>query len=241
MSAMAQSEATDVGQKLSAPIIAYLTVLGLAGVGVMVGTHLKGWGFWGWFGGGLLLLAGFGSLLGNLFKVGWQPAVGPCPQCGTKLHFLTKKQHLRCAGCQTLLAVEGRSLVTVPQNAVADAPEYPVPYVPGVTFPALCMICGAPATQTETVRWDKHRRKQDLVLVTMIEVTKITLPVPVCAHHAGQKAVALDYGDHPSTQHDGVSIKFRSVWALEAFRHHNAASMPAIRNEAQMPHAPEAA
>ncbi|MCA9617729.1 MAG: hypothetical protein KC731_01830 [Myxococcales bacterium] len=229
-----------VGQELTPAMVAYLVVLGLAGVGVMIGTYLGDWGFWGWFGGGFLVVAGFGALLGNVFKIGWQPAVGPCPRCGTSLHYLTKKQHLRCPSCETLLEVQGQSLAAVPQNAVADTAEYPAPYVASITFPPTCALCGQPPAQAETVRWDKHRKKADYVVATVIEVTKIVLQVPVCAAHVGQGAVALDYGDHPSTQHDGVCVKFRSVWALEGYRRHNAAVMPPIRNEPQMPHAPSA-
>ena len=71
-------------------------------------------------------------------------------------------------------------------------------------------------------------------------MSKLALQVPVCAQHFGHKAVAIDHGDHPSTQNGGVSVKFRSVQALEAFRQHNQAVLPEIRNEAQMPHAPTA-
>lgn len=237
---MAQSDASEVGQKLSPALMAYLGVLGLAGVGVMVAGYLMEWGFWGWFGGGFLLVAGWGSLIGNYFKVGWQPAVGPCPQCGAQLHFLTKKQYVRCHGCEALLRVEGTTLATVGGQIVSDAPEYPAPFVPGVSFPNACMLCGQPPTRTETVRWEKVRRKSSIVIATTYQITKIALQVPVCTQHLGRKAVALDYGDHPSTQHDGVSIKFRSLAALEAYRQHNAALMPAIRNEPQMPHAPSA-
>ncbi|MCA9697574.1 MAG: hypothetical protein KC431_08620 [Myxococcales bacterium] len=229
---------TDVGMRMSTGMRIYLGGLGLAGAGVMVATAMLDWGFWGWFGGGLLVLAGWGSLIGNYFKVGWQPALGPCPKCGAQLHFLTKKQHVRCVGCETLLAVAGQALQVVPADSIAAKPEFPVPYVSGVGFPPLCSLCGEPATGSETVRWDKHREKQDYMVVKVIEITKIALEVPVCARHLGQHAVELDYGDHPSTQHDGVCVRFRSLPALERFREHNAALMPAIENTPQMPHAP---
>lgn len=237
---MAQSTASEVGQKLSGPLKIYLAVLGLLGVGVMVAGFLLEWGYWGWFGGGLLILAGWGSLIANRFKIGWQPAVGPCPSCGTKLHFLTKKQYVRCARCQAFLRVEGQTLSTVGGNIISDAPEYPAPYVQGVTFPGVCMLCGQTATQADTVRWDHHQRKANLLIATVIEVTKLQAHVPVCAAHAGQKAVAFAYGDHSSTQHGGLSLKFRSLGGLEAYVQHNAALLPPTPNEPQMIHAPSA-
>ena len=237
---MAQTEASEVGQKLSPGLKIYLGVLGLVGAGVILAGYLLGWGFWGWFGGGLLVFAGWGSLLGNRFKVGWQPAVGPCPQCGERLHFLTKKQYVRCAGCDALLRVVGQRLTTVSGQIVSDTPEYPAPFVRGASFPAMCMLCGAPATTSETVRFDSRQQKVGVPGLGIVEVTKLAIDVPTCADHAGKKAVALDYGGHTSTQHAGVSVKFRSVAALEAYRKHNAAVLPPVVNEPQMVHAPSA-
>ncbi len=228
--------------KMSPAIKAYLAGLGLVGLVLVVLAVVLGWGFWGYFGGGFLLLAGPGSLIANHFKVGWQPAVGPCPACGESLHFVTKRQYVRCARCEALLTVEGTSLAQVDGHTVSDTPEYPVPFVIDATFPSLCMLCGQPPSQSEAIRFDKVQQKLGIPGIgpSLVEVTKLVVQVPVCAAHGGQRAVALDYGDHSSTQHQGVSLKFRSLEALEAYRQHNASVLPALRNEAQMLHAPEA-
>lgn len=238
---MAQSEASDVGMKLTPGVKIYLSVLGGVGLLLCVLGAVLDWPGIAYLAGGFLMVAGWGGLLTALFKVGWQPAVGPCPSCAHSLHFVTKKQYLRCEQCQAFLTVEGKTLATVSGQLTSDTPEYPVPFVRTATFPNLCMMCGQAPTMSEPVRFDHTKRKGGIPLgPQLLEITKITLQVPVCAHHAGQKAVKLDYGDHPSTQHDGVALKFRSLPALEAYRQHNLSVMPPIRNQAQMPHAPQA-
>jgi hypothetical protein len=233
---------TKVGMQIGRGLKLYLIGLGIVGVVLIAGAVLWDWGQWGYWVGGFLLFAGPGSMLANRFKVGWQPAVGPCPGCETRLHYVTKKQYLRCVKCESMLEVINKQLTKVDSLSVADKPVFPVPFPKGIGFPNLCVLCGQPSSQQETVKFEKVDKKGGLPgVVTVLETQKIQLQVPVCPEHLGHKALAIDYGEHPTTvdPDSSLSLKFRSLPMLEAYRRHNQSRMPPLENKPSLPHAPK--
>ena len=235
---------TDVGMKMSRNVKIYLACLGAGGLVLILLNVLLSIGTWTYIVAGFMLIAGPGSLLANHFQVGWQPAVGPCPQCGMRLHYVTKKMYMRCAGCQAFLMVQEKQLHPVDPQSTSPKPEFPLPYVQQAAFPNLCMFCLQSAENSELVKFEHVENKGGIPgIVSVHEVQKMKVEVPVCKEHIKKKVVSLDYGDHHTTSNPdtGVSLKFRSLAAMEAYRQHNADLMPALLNEPSMPHAPEAA
>jgi len=233
---------TQVGMQIGQGVKFYLMGLGVVGVVLIVGAAVWEWGGWAYGVGGLLVFAGFGSLVANRFKVGWQPALGPCPACETQLHYVTKKQFLRCPKCEALLEVSNRQLSRVDPVTVADRPVFPVPFPEEISFPEKCTLCGSPPIAWETTEFEKAESKGLPGVAAVIKTQKFRLQFPVCQDHQGSKAVVIDYGDHPTTTdpQSTLSLKFRSLAMLESFRQYNQDRMPVLENKPMLPHAPKA-
>ena len=102
-------------------------------------------------------------------------------------------------------------------------------------------MCGQPATQRDMVSFDQVDAKGLPGVATVYKTQTFKVQFPVCPEHLGKKALAIDYGEHPTTNDPGtsLSLKFRSLPMLEAFRQHNQGKMPPLENKPSLPHAPK--
>src|SRR5690606_28499721 len=89
----------------------YLSALAMAGIALIVCSALFEWGFYGYFGGGFLLVAGAGGLASK--KVTGGAGLAKCPKCGTlnKIFHITQHRYLKCGGCGAWL--EGAETMSV--------------------------------------------------------------------------------------------------------------------------------
>jgi hypothetical protein len=128
-------------------MLIYFAVLGIAGVVIVIFTVLRDWGFWGWFGGVLLLFTCLASV-GSMAKTGGA-GLAICPKCGHAnpvLH-VTMHRYLCCAGCQTWLQGSTTSEV-VGEDHVASFPAFDLELPTPITWPEGCPVCGGAVTRT---------------------------------------------------------------------------------------------
>lgn len=108
----------------------YFAVVAALGVGIIVLTAMRGWGFMGYLGGGVLLLGGGGGFAG-LKATGGVGKV-TCPKCQTQTEVMQLKVHryLSCPDCQTWL--EGAlEMKPVQSGHIAPKPTFTVPVPTG--------------------------------------------------------------------------------------------------------------
>jgi hypothetical protein len=185
----------------------YLGCLAVAGVVVMVLTHLKGWGFWGWFGGGFLIVAGGGGL-GSAAKTGGAGKFD-CPNCGEtiKVLHITEERTLPCPGCKTYL--EGaHEMKPVPEQRITKFPAFEAWLPEAFHWPEGCTVCDN--TASRTVEVESSGNVSMLSMVSPISVSKVSkITAPACPKH--QDGVAL------FRTSQGTTIAFRSLAYFRSF------------------------
>ncbi len=201
---MESSVRTDTAKDRKVTI--YLVTVGIIGVIIIVAAALRSWGYWGYFGGGFLVVSGFGGLLGKMKEGGF--AVAPCPGCGAPLKFQFAKQAriLQCASCG--LWSEGtETMAPVPDERVADFPVFSSPLPEGeVRWPAndagevVCSMCDRPARFIKIEGMDPVRALGSMVLPVSVS-TVHSIMVPVCDEH-----------------HDGVALLVSGSQSALGFR-----------------------
>jgi len=160
----------------------YLGSLGAAGIGLMLATYFLDWGFWGWFGGGFLIVAGLGGL-GSMAKTG---GVGNlrCPACFTDIEVMhiSQKRIIACPDCKTYL--EGAEQMTeVPKERVADHAAFIARLVEPVNWPAGCPLCGADVTRRVKIEGMSMGGTM-AALALPVSVTKTySIEAPACSEH----------------------------------------------------------
>lgn len=156
-----------------------LTIAGLVILGL--GWTLR-WGFWGWFGGGLLVFTGLASLA-SMAKTGGA-GLARCPICGHAAEVLhvTEHRYLCCPGCQTWL--EGATTMqVVADDHVADYPCFRVELPETFTWPPGCPRCGAPSTRSVALE-GTDAIGDVFSLVAPISIQRVSkLAAPACDQH----------------------------------------------------------
>ncbi len=186
----------------------YFVVLLLIGVGLLVGAALRDWGFWGWFGGGVLIFTGLASLFG-MAKTGGA-GVAHCPRCKHAIDVLhvTEHRYLCCPGCATWL--EGSTaMAVVPDEHVASYPAFEVELPQTYRWPPGCPVCGAAETRTLDIEGTDVIGDVFAMVapVTIQRVSKIS--APACDQH--DDGVAL------IREGSRTLIRFRSLAYLRSF------------------------
>jgi hypothetical protein len=74
------SEQVRVDRSKNQGMLVYFAVLGVAGAVIVILTVVRDWGFWGWFGGVLLLFTSIASVV-SMAKTGGA-GLARCPVCG---------------------------------------------------------------------------------------------------------------------------------------------------------------
>ena len=186
----------------------YFVVLLLAGVGLIVGSATLDWGFWGYFGGGLLVFTGAASL----FSQGKWGGAGKasCPKCGAVFDVLHGRIHrvTVCPRCATWLQ-GAETMAPVPDGYVAPHPAFEAPLPERFVLPDGCPVCGRPPTTKVVVEGVNALgfMAAQLAPVGVYRVSK--LEVPCCDDH--KDGVGL------SRWPDGTVIAFRSFDTWKRF------------------------
>jgi hypothetical protein len=179
----------------------YLSGLAVAGITLFVLTYLFAWGFWGWFGGGFLLVAGAGGIAGML-KTGGAGKLA-CPACLGELKVLhiSEQRTMPCPRCKTYL--EGaEKMILVPKHRVAQTPVFEAPLPEAFAWPEGCPTCGEPATRTVKVEGMSLGGSMAMLMapVALARVSKVD--APCCDKHKNGVALYRSGG--------GTIVAFRS-------------------------------
>jgi len=186
-------------------MLVYFAVLGAAGIAVLILTVTKQWGFWGWFGGALLLFTCVASIASMRMTGG--AGLATCPQCGrasSVLH-VTQHRYLCCAGCKTWL--EGSTqMQVVPDDHVASFPAFDLVLPESYTWPDGCPVCSGPVTRTvELEGTDVMADVAGMVAPVMIQKV-VKIQAPCCSQHDDGVAVRREGG------HAIVSFRSLGFW-----------------------------
>lgn len=195
-------------------ILIYLGALSLIGTGAITASALGVIGSFGYYVGGLLLLAGLGGL-GGLRAAGgaWK---AECPSCQALITSaeldnglqLLQEKVVRCAKCGTY--VRGTdSLEVVEDGYVHATPVFEVPLPKQFQWPTGCQVCSAPATRTVHVEGKSFAGQMTDVVGGISIVSSVD--VPVCDAHT-QEPVWL------TRTPKGAVISFRSFNVWKYFR-----------------------
>lgn len=192
--------------------VIYLSFLAVAGVVIMVLGHLYGWGFWGWFGGGLLVFAGIGGLAG-MWMTGGAGTVA-CPVCQHPIDVLHISEHrvIPCPSCGTYL--EGAEhMAPVADDKIADLPAFHAPLPAHIDWPDGCPVCRKPATRTVRVEGTSDAGALAGLMLPVSFHRVDRLDVPHCDEH--------DNGASLRITDAGTVISFRSYSYWRDFRANN--------------------
>lgn len=177
-------------------MLIYFAALGVAGLVIVIFTVLRSWGFWGWFGGGLLLFTALASVV-SMAKTGGA-GLAVCPVCGHAnpvLH-VTMHRYVCCAGCNTWLEGSTTSNV-VPEEHVASYPAFRIELpneLPQFIWPGGCPVCGGPVTRTHEIE-GTDVVGDAFAMVAPIAIQKVTkIEVPCCDQHDDGIAVHREGG-----------------------------------------------
>jgi hypothetical protein len=180
--------AVQIDRSRNKGMLIYFAVLGIAGLAVVIATVMRDWGFWGWFGGVLLLFTALASV-GSMAKTGGA-GLATCPGCGHAnpvLH-VTMHRYLCCAGCHTWLEGSTTSNV-VPDDHVASHPVFDLELPTSPVWPEGCPVCGAPVTRMREIE-GTDVVGDAFAMVAPVAIQKvIKLQVPCCEQH--EDGVAL--------------------------------------------------
>jgi hypothetical protein len=180
----------------------YLGILALLGIGLCVLSYVYEWGFWGWFGGIFLLVAGGGGML-SMAKTGGVGKV-ECPACGGAFSVLHISMHrtVSCPHCHTY--VEGaETMQVVPADRVAADPVFEAPLPKGFEWPKGCPVCNGPVTHTKKVEGMSVGGGLAMVAAPVGVARVSAVQAPCCDEHE-----------------DGVVLYRRASGTLIGFRSH---------------------
>jgi hypothetical protein len=185
--------AVQIDRKRNKGMLIYFAVLGVAGLGVVIATVMRDWGFWGWFGGVLLLFTAAASV-GSMAKTGGA-GLAICPRCGHPnpvLH-VTMHRYLCCAGCQTWLEGSTTSNAVLDDH-VASFPAFDLELPSPIVWPEGCPVCGHPVTRTREIE-GTDVVGDAFAMVAPVAIQKvIKLEVPCCEQHEDGVAIHREGG-----------------------------------------------
>ena len=128
----------------------YFAVLAAAGTALLVAAALADWGFWGYFGGGLLLFAGVASLASQ--RVIGGAGVGTCPACAQTFPVMNigMRRVVPCPHCHQWLH-GAKTMSVVPAAHVEQLAVFEAPLPERFGWPDGCPVCERPTTRTVKV------------------------------------------------------------------------------------------
>lgn len=189
---MASSD-VQIDRSKNKDMLIYFAVLGVAGLVIVIFTVIKSWGFWGWFGGGLLLFTSLASMA-SMKKTGGA-GLANCPGCGhaTAVLHITEHRYFCCAGCQTWL--HGSSTIeAVAEDHVASYAAFDLELPTSVVWPEDCPVCGGAVTRTlELEGTDVVGDAFAMVAPVAIQAVS-KLEVPGCGQHDDGVALRREGG-----------------------------------------------
>jgi hypothetical protein len=193
-------------------MLIYFVVLGVAGIAILILTASKDWGFWGWFGGGLLLFTCVGSVA-SMAKTGGA-GLASCPSCGhaNEVLHVTEHRYLSCSNCKTWL--EGSTeMRAVPEDHLASFPAFDLVLPESFTWPDGCPVCNGAVTRTiELEGTDVMADVAGMVAPVMMQKV-VKIQAPRCEQHADGVAVRREGGQS--------IISFRSIGYWRRFMNTN--------------------
>jgi endogenous inhibitor of DNA gyrase (YacG/DUF329 family) len=181
-------------------MLIYFAVLGIGGLVIVIFTVIRGWGFWGWFGGGLLLFTALASM-GSMAKTGGA-GLANCPNCGyaTPVLHVTMHRYLCCAGCQTWLHGSTTTEV-VPEDHVATYAAFDLELPASIIWPEGCPLCGGAVTRALELE-GTDVVGDAFAMVAPVAIQKVSkLEAPCCDQHD-----------------DGVALRREGGLAVVSFR-----------------------
>jgi ribosomal protein S27E len=193
----------------------YAVVISIVGVLLGVVTFMKGGGFMGDLGGGLLLVAGVSMLVARL-KGGVKFLDVKCPSCGDSGTYdqdsFVDGNTRPCEHCGTYLWDESGQVIVVPSGTVHAKPVFEAP----LTLPVDvhdCVVCGQDASfkipiEGPTSKWG--------VAATKYITREIELPV--CGEHQDNENAALASAVYTEGGVDGFALKVRNLDLSERLR-----------------------
>lgn len=201
-------------------ILIYMAALGVGGAALLVASYALRWGFMGYLGGGILLVASVSMLVGRL-RGGVRFVRFECPACRHEQTWageaLEHGRRVVCKGCFAYLETgPDGALVQTPASTIAETPTFEAPMPASWSMDPACALCGAPTEATE------HIEGMVTTLIPGVGRRKVTraFEVPVCEAHRGQNAVELGAGQYLSGD-EGFAVRFRSLAACSRFRERN--------------------
>lgn len=208
-------------------MVIYLIGAAVAGLALIAVAVAKGWGFYAYLGGAVLVFSGIGGLAGMKQQGGF--GMVTCPSCGNqgRVQFTRVHRTLQCAACQTWLH-GAESMSVVPDDHVDDRPVFWAAMAKDAALGTDCLQCGAPSTRRVPVEATKGAATA--VALGAGIVTTFTLQAPACAAHDAPVGLMPD-----STSDSKTAIGFRSLAQWRRFRAANSAA--AVPASAQLPRA----
>lgn len=196
------SARVQIDRRKNKGMLIYFAVLGVAGTVILILTVTRDWGFWGWFGGVLLLFTCVGSVA-SMAKTGGAGLAG-CPRCGHAnpvLH-VTEHRYLSCEGCKTWL--EGATeMRVVADDHLASFPAFDLVLPESFTWPEGCPVCSGPVTRTVEVEGTDVMADVAGLVAPVVVQKVVKIQVPCCDQH--------DDGVAPRREGGQSIVSFRSL------------------------------
>lgn len=201
-STVKQDQDTNIGFAI------YLSCVAIAGAVIMMLGYKYHWGFWGWFGGGILVFSGVGGLGGMMVTGG--AGIVECPRCSHPIDVLHISEHrvLPCPSCHTYL--EGaEEMKPVQDDYIAAFPVFEAPVPPQIQWPEGCPVCREPATGTVTVEGTSTAGTMASLMLPISFHKVDKLKAPCCSKHKDGVGLHLAGG--------GSIVSFRSYGYWQEF------------------------
>ncbi len=177
-----QGEAVKQDQNMNIGVAIYLSSLAIGGAVIMMLGYKYHWGFWGWFGGGLLVFAGVGGL-GSMWATGGVGSV-ECPNCSHPIEVMHISLHriVGCPQCHTYL--EGAEVMKpVEGDYLAKQPSFEAPVPANLQWPEGCPVCRQPVSGTVKIEGTSSSGAMASLMLPVSFHRVNSLQVPQCSEH----------------------------------------------------------
>ena len=193
----------------------YAVVISIAGLILGVVTFMKGWGFMGYMGGGILTVAGVSMLVARL-KGGVKFISVACPVCSESGTYDAESfvdgNTQPCDSCGAYLWDASGSVVAVPAGTVHARPVFEAPLKLPIEIHD-CVVCGADASFKIQVEGTTSKMG---VAATKYITREVELPV--CGAHQDNENAALASAVYTEDGVDGFALKLRNFDLSERLR-----------------------
>lgn len=193
----------------------YAVVISIAGLILGIVTFMKGWGFMGYMGGGLLTVAGVSMLVARL-KGGVKFISVACPVCSESGTYdaesFEEGNTQPCDSCGAYLWDANGSVVAVPAGTVHARPVFEAPLKLPIEIHA-CVVCGEDASFKIQIEGTTSKMG---VAATKYITREVELPV--CGSHQDNENAALASAVYTEDGVDGFALKLRNFDLSERLR-----------------------